>query len=80
MPRYRIYRYDTWGNEEDGFEVNDTYRTANVYDIEADWTNERIIAAIEGEGITLEWPDEDICYINETATGKPLGELRRENN
>ncbi len=75
--QFRIYRYDVWGNEEDGYEVNDTYRTSEIYELCANWTDKQVIAAIEGRGIEISWLDEDTCLIS-TKTGKPLGELRRE--
>ena len=43
MAKYELIEYDTWGNEEEGFEVNDVYRTGIVYDISDTETDEEII-------------------------------------
>lgn len=43
MAKYELIEYDTWGNEEDGFEVNNVYRTGIVYDISDTETDEEII-------------------------------------
>ena len=32
--RYRFWSYDVWGNENDGFEVNDVYSSMAVVNID----------------------------------------------
>lgn len=43
MAKYELIEYDTWGNEEEGFEVNNVYRTGIIYEISDAETDEEII-------------------------------------
>ena len=33
MAKYELIEYDTWGNAEEGFEVNNMFRTGIIYEI-----------------------------------------------
>lgn len=43
MAKYELIEYDTWGNEQEGFEVNNVYRTGIIYEISDTETDEEII-------------------------------------
>lgn len=43
MAKYELIEYDTWGNEEEGFEVNNVFRTGIIYEISDTETDEEII-------------------------------------
>lgn len=83
MTQYRVYTYDLWGNEEDGFQVNDVYRQSQVLDIAENATIDEIKAIlldecfsadIVADKITIE--GEDTLYIEYAC--KPVAELRKE--
>jgi hypothetical protein len=81
---YRLYTYDLWGNEEDGYQVNDVYRTGDTVDIDDDTPDATVIAMLETAGILEPGAcevspigDGGIIYI-EDANGNPCCELRSE--
>lgn len=88
MARYRLYNYDVWGNEHDGFEVNDVYRTSTIVDIPDDANDETIIRILKAEGaikrnirfksIEIDGELEYSLYFTYRPTGRPEFELRRE--
>lgn len=81
--------YDAWGNEEDGFDVNDSYKSGEVEIPDID-NDQGIIDALIGAGllkstVTLKdvqfdnnGSDENSILINEASNGKPFCELRRK--
>jgi hypothetical protein len=50
MDIYEIIRYDVWGNEKDGFEVNDAHHTGVFVSLTKDASDEQIIRALKNEG------------------------------
>lgn len=80
MSTYQLYTYDVWGNEEDGFEVNDVFKTGETYTFSTDEpTNEEICKALElqipAEQVRID-AYEDVMYLTNDMTGKPFCELR----
>lgn len=85
LQTYRLYTYDVWGNDNDGYEVNDVYRQSDTVEIDfRDWTDEQILAALKDAGI---WDgvhtlgicmhsDSECIYIEDPKNGKPIAELR----
>ena len=79
-----IYTYDVWGNAEDGFDVNDVYFYSKVEFDDTDlfddehlyWSLIRLGVLVPDSKVFFEWQDEDLCYINSSTDGKPLGEIR----
>lgn len=83
MTQYRVYTYGLWGNEKDGYEVNDVYRQSQILEIADNATGNEIKALLleecfsEGstsEKITIE--GEETLYIE--YDGKPVAELRKD--
>lgn len=83
MPQYRVYTYDLWGNENDGYEVNDVYQQQQLLEIADNATDNEIKALLlkecfsagsTSEKITIE--GEDTLYIE--YDGKPVAELRKD--
>jgi hypothetical protein len=81
--RYRIGSLDVWGNEKDGFEVNDVHDLGSI-EINEDWTNEQIIKSLVDNGylnvdaLDLAGVDSDgegIVFINEKDTNRPVFNL-----
>lgn len=90
MTTWEIIRYEVWGNEEDGFEVNDAHRVGKV-DVELDiqthnvgtsrefqsaaMTDEQVKEAL-GLDCDIETSGDDLLYTVDDADGRPIGELR----
>jgi len=82
-----VYGYDVWGNEEDGFDVNDVYRLGSVT-LPENADLEQIIEVLKEGGHLKEiaspenidesgMGDENIIYLDED-NGCPLMELRKK--
>jgi len=78
--QYRLYSYDVWGNSEDGWEVNDVYKTSWHFPRGLDYTDEELTKMVEEiVGIEIEIDNRISCenniYFN-NEEGKPICELR----
>lgn len=51
MKTYRLYDYDVWGNEKEGYTVNDCFRSCQTIDLDESWDDARIIKALKHAGI-----------------------------
>lgn len=79
-----IDHYDVWGNEEDGWEVNDSMHKGTVV-IPDNADKEQVIQALQAENIfsnlaslrtvVIVWVDQCI-QLDEASTGKPLLTLK----
>lgn len=85
MKRYRLYDYDVWGNEEDGWEVNDVFKTDNIAALNPKWSDKEIIKALKTQSIIVSEVDEkkveiegdeDRLYFS--YKGRPEFEMRLE--
>lgn len=52
--KMQLIEYETWGNVEEGFEVNDVYRTDVYYDIDDDATEADVIHKLKT--VEQKWP------------------------
>lgn len=82
MQTYTLWSYDVWGNEKDGWEVND--RCALDRNLELPSTNstdERaILDAVEANAhVGIDWTqsDEYRLELTDRTTGKPIGCIER---
>lgn len=78
---WRYYSYDVWGNPEDGFEVNEVFRTSTTAEAPRNATFAQLKKAFDIErGISeiTAYDNEDISYLERERDGKPMGELRWE--
>jgi len=84
--KWDIHNYDVWGNEEDGFEVNNTFTLARDVLMSSEPTNTEILNVIKEEGLVIDntrlkdldiGGDDTYITINESATSYPLGDLTR---
>ena len=86
--RYVIFENDVWGNERDGFEVNDTATTGLFIKVAVTDTDKQIIQALKKVGILKSGcrfksfkitgePDSDL-YIS--YRGRPILTLRTDYN
>lgn len=85
MDVYRLYTYDVWGNEEDGWEVNDTFRRSTQVFLDPTLSDTKIIKHLIRKGVVNKNTDfskinilgeEDVLYFE--YDGKPEFELRKE--
>lgn len=84
MATWNVYSLDVWGNEEDGFEVNDRSRVGTI-ETSAEPPDAEVWCALLEAGIargvisdgSFEWQDEDLLAIDEKATGRPVFQLER---
>lgn len=75
--------YDVWGNEEEGYEVNDIFGSSFRFKSEEGLTDEDILNHLAtiypGIDTTLVDIDGDDVSAYIDYNGKPLGEFRRRN-
>ena len=80
---YKLIDYfDVWGNETDGYEVNDKIDTNITLEIPYDVTDEELISKLVNvgflgnnatvENVRIEWSDETFCELFEMGTYLPL--------
>lgn len=86
MAKFSIIRPDVWGNEDDGWEVNDEYHVGTFEALETD-SDEMIVRDLAAagyleEGSTLEdvavVGDWELMFLMDADTTKPLLRLARE--
>jgi hypothetical protein len=81
MPIYEFVLYEVWGNETDGWDVNDVYRTGFTMEVTDKTTDDEIIAQIFDESalakVEIDPHSLDhAIYLSVRETQRPLGELR----
>ncbi len=85
MTRYRLISYDVWGNEKDGYEVNQAFTTSEYYELDDNADHTGIIKALRKQGclkkgvraklIEIDGDDKTIYF---SYKGRPEFELRKE--
>jgi hypothetical protein len=84
MNTYKLYTYDLWGNDKDGYTINDYY-AQEIYEISEDLTDDQIFKMIgikhqsrRHVEIDDAISDHDYAlYIIRKKDNKPICELRR---
>ena len=87
MAKFQVWSLDVWGNETDGFDVNDRAKVGTI-DLVDDCPDMEVIDALVDAGIayaardvrhspSVEWDDENTAMIYAPRTGKPLFEIDR---
>jgi hypothetical protein len=84
--KYEFVHLDVWGNEEDGFEVNDQHASGTIIDIENIDNDQEILEKCIEEGwlkpgvtlndVTIDGSDEYDLNIDEASNGRMLFTLR----
>lgn len=78
--------YDVWGNEADGYEVNQPFRTTHKIALKDDAKLTDMLKALRASGVlggkatskSVAMEDhKDVIYFTATEDGYPLGELRK---
>lgn len=85
--KYRLINYfDVWGNEEDGYEVNDLCVEETDIFIADNSTDQEVLSLLvrigflttdDPEKVCIKWED-DMIEIEGVKTGVPLGRLEKE--
>ena len=81
---WELYNLDVWGNEEDGYEINDVFPTGNIYCISPsanDRDIENLVRSLyrisREEHLRVDW-DEYRIYVDISGTGEPICEFRAD--
>ena len=83
--KYRLFTYDVWGNSDDGYEVNEVYKTDTYIHLTEDFEDKDIIKTMIRCGIInnnckgkieFQGDFEFGLYAVWANTGKPMFELR----
>lgn len=79
--------FDVWGNEEDGYEVNNVAKVVHNIVIHDNTSEVELIRylilirflekGVTTDDITVEWPGFDMIELSETKTGMPIGRLEK---
>jgi translation initiation factor 1 (eIF-1/SUI1) len=88
--KLRQWNYDVWGNDEDGYSVNDRFKTPTVVTLYENQTDEQIIEALKEQGVLSAKANKDnveidgeieyALFLNDLSgiSPKPLLELANE--
>ncbi len=82
MAIFEIRNYDVWGNDKDGYEVNDTFHYGET-ELPEDFTDKDILTALNKEYFkspqqlrNIEIGGDDIIItVNQRSNSKPVCEL-----
>ena len=81
---WRVFTLDVWGNEEDGFDVNDRWPAGEIETSDEPTDAEvwcRLLEAGIARGLIsdgeFDWCDEALLCVSEAATGRPVFQLER---
>ena len=87
MIEFKVYYLDVWGNEEDGFEVNDRSQCGTIQ-LPTDFTDQDLIRELIENDILNAFSgtvkdkftidgDDTLIMIDEKSNGRPLLQLER---
>lgn len=84
--KWKVWNYDVWGNEQDGWDVNDRISIGKIELSDFEENDETAFnKAMVREDMNVRWKDidtsissEDVIYFRRERDGMPLGELTRE--
>lgn len=85
--QYEIITYDVWGNEKDGFEVNNAFSTGTIIDVTDSDSEKDIISKLKAVGIirkgfrfssfSIDGEASYSLYVTYEPTMYPVCELRK---
>jgi hypothetical protein len=77
---YRVLSLDVWGNEEDGWDLNQSFSTNRLYEIDFE-DDEQILAQLKASGELADWislddididGDQNTLFIENSHNSRPL--------
>ena len=84
--QYRVINLDVWGNEDDGFEVNDLHNTGLVVDLADDADDASIVSAlievdalqdyVTGADVDISGEPEFTLFVDDATNSMPLFHLQ----
>ena len=80
---FNVAELDVWGNAEDGFDINNIYRTDNYIDVkdtEVETLTEALKKWYNLPAFTVDGDDEYTLFLEDECTVEPLLYLYRENS
>ena len=87
MPKYRLHTYDVWGNNIDGYQVNDCFRTSTIIEIPDSISDSGIIRKLKQCGFLpvgaknckyrIDGEPDYTLYVTYEPECYPVCELRR---
>lgn len=86
MPFYTVWSLDVWGNQEDGFEVNDRRRAGSLI-MAKDSSDGSIVRRLVAEGFLRRGTslsdveisgDDEFILVDDYRTGEPVLQLTRK--
>ena len=85
MQKYELYTYDVWGNDDDGYEVNNVFSTGDFLELSGNESDSEIMEKLIDAGfanenakgkISFEGESEYTLYASWECNMKPAFELR----
>ena len=83
--KWRYYENDIWGNEKEGYEVNDVSKTSIVITLPDEFEDKQLIRALKSNNVIGKYMrnksffiDGDETILHLECKGYPFGHLRRE--
>jgi hypothetical protein len=84
---HELLSLDVWGNEEDGFELNQTFSTGELISFRDDFDDEKLIEVVREaleldpdyftvSNVAIDGDNEFGLYFTDKNTGKPLVHTR----
>ena len=81
--RYEWYEYEVWGDEKEGWRVNDIWPTGDEFEIDDEWSRHQLIShlrrhkffkrGVREKDVEVEWWED---VIGLSYKGRPEGEFR----
>lgn len=90
MSKWRVVSFDVWGNQKDGYEVNDLFKEGTI-ELDDSWNEDRIFIELKRNGLinkrirrkslTIRTDVEDFIWIESARhkdCGYPIYQLEKE--
>ena len=83
MNKWQVWGLDVWGNDIDGYEVNDRYRHGAI-ELSKSYLDEELLSALKDQGLLNEFctleqinidGDDTSLYIDDASNSQPIYQL-----
>jgi hypothetical protein len=85
MNKWQVWGLDVWGNDIDGYEVNDRYRMFPI-ELTESYTDEELLQALKDFGLIQEFctldqlnidGDDECLFIDDASNGQQIYQLEK---